>query len=116
MEQRRVGKPKKVGPDQPSPSPTTAKGHEDVQLDDNLFAKNIRMARRGAAPSNGMTSEHLFPLLESDRTLGSLCKVAGFFAKGQVPTDDALGFAVGMDDSSPRASSLVTSSDAWSHA
>ena len=59
---------------------------EDVQLDDNLFAKNIRIARRGAAPGpSGMTSEHLFPLLESDRTLGSLCKVAGFFAKVQVP-------------------------------
>ena len=59
---------------------------EDVQLDDNLFAKNIRITRRGAAPGpSGMTSEHLFPLLESDRTLGSLCKVAGFFAKAQVP-------------------------------
>ena len=58
---------------------------EVVQLDDNLFAKNIRIARRLAAPGpSGMTSEHLFPLLESDRTLGS-CQVAGFFAKAQVP-------------------------------
>ena len=59
---------------------------EFVQLDDNLFAKNIRIARRGAAlvPS-GMTSELLFPLLESDRTLGSLCQVAGFLARAQVP-------------------------------
>ena len=68
---------------------------EVVQLDDNLVAKNIRIARRGAAPG---TSEHLFPLLESDRTLDSLCQVAGFFATAQVP--QSLGFAVGTDDSS----------------
>ena len=57
----------------------------------NLFAKSIRIAQRGAAslPS----AEHLFPLLESDRTLGSLCQGSG-------PTDDILGFAVGTDDSS----------------
>ena len=71
----------------------------DVQLDDNLCAKNIRIARGGAAPGpSGMTSEHLFPLLESDRTLGSLCKVAGFFAKAQVP--QTILFTVGTDDSS----------------
>ena len=35
-------------------------------LDDEKFAKNLRSARRGATPGpSGMTTEHLFPLLES---------------------------------------------------
>ena len=59
---------------------------ELVQLDEDLFAKNIRIARRGAAPGpSGMTSEHLFPLLESDGTLSSVCQVAGFLARAEVP-------------------------------
>ena len=32
-----------------------------------------------------MTSEHLFPILESDRTLASVCQVAGFLARAEVP-------------------------------
>ena len=36
-------------------------------LDEDKLALNIRKARRGAAPGpSGMTSEHLFPLLESE--------------------------------------------------
>ena len=35
-------------------------------LDPDLFAKNLRIARRGAAGGpSGMTSEHLRPLLEN---------------------------------------------------
>ena len=35
-------------------------------LDPDLFAKNLRVARRGAAGGpSGMTSEHLRPLLEN---------------------------------------------------
>ena len=59
---------------------------ESVRLDEDQFAKNIRIARRGAAPGpSGMTSEHLFPTLESDRTLASVCQVAGFLARAEVP-------------------------------
>ena len=59
---------------------------ESVRLDEDQFAKNIRSARRGAVPRpSGMTSEHLFPILESDRTLASVCQVAGFLARAEVP-------------------------------
>ena len=59
---------------------------ESVRLDEDQFAKNIRSARRGAAPGpSGMNSEHLFPILESDRTLASVCQVAGFLARAEVP-------------------------------
>ena len=62
------------------------KPEESVKLDEDRFAKNIRIARRGAAPGpSGMTSEHLFLLLESDRTLASVCQVAGFLARAEVP-------------------------------
>ena len=40
------------------------------QLDEERFAKNVRSARRGAAPGpSGMTSEHLCPMLENDGDL-----------------------------------------------
>ena len=55
---------------------------ERIQLDEEMFAENVRSARRGAVPGpSGMTAEHLFPLLESTHTLETLCEVAGFFAR-----------------------------------
>ena len=47
----------------------TSELHDEVQL-------------RG---QSGMTSEHLFPFLESGRTLASVCQVAGFLARAEVP-------------------------------
>ena len=44
---------------------------ERIQLDEELFAKNVRSARRGAAPGpSGMAAEHLFPLLGVDPHVG----------------------------------------------
>ena len=48
-------------------------------LDDEQFAKNLRSARRCAAPGpSGMTTEHLFPLLEStnDTLVASVCRMS----------------------------------------
>ena len=43
-------------------------------LDEEVFCRNLRRARRGAAPGpSGMTCEHLQPFLESDRDTGLLC-------------------------------------------
>ena len=56
------------------------------QLDEQRFAQNVRKARRGAAPGpSGMTSEHLFPMLESENDLDALSQVASLVARGDVP-------------------------------
>ena len=55
-------------------------------LDEEVFCRNLRSARRGAAPGpSGMTCEHLQPILESDRDTGLLCHVAMLVARGCVP-------------------------------
>ena len=55
-------------------------------LDDDTFCRNLRSARRGAAPGpSGMTCEHLQPLLESERDSGLLCQVANLLARGEIP-------------------------------
>ena len=55
-------------------------------LDDDTFCRNLRSARRGAAPGpSRITCEHLQPLLQSDRDSGLLCQVANLFARGHVP-------------------------------
>ena len=55
-------------------------------LDDTLFGRNVRSAKRGAAgcPS-GMTCDHLRPLLESPRDLHTLFLVAESFSRGLLP-------------------------------
>ena len=56
------------------------------QLDEDKLALNIRKARRGAAPGpSGMTSEHLFPLLESEDNMGAFVQFAGILARGDIP-------------------------------
>ena len=56
------------------------------ELDEERFAKNVRSARRGAAAGpSGMTSEHLFPMLENDGDLQALTEFAGIMARGDVP-------------------------------
>ena len=55
-------------------------------LDEEVFCRNLRSARRGAAPGpSGMTCEHLQPILESDRDTGLLSHVATLVARGCVP-------------------------------
>ena len=56
------------------------------QLDEDKLALNIRKARRGAAPGpSGTTSEHLFPLLESEDDMGAFVQFAGILARGDIP-------------------------------
>ena len=56
------------------------------QLDEDKFARNVRSAKRGAAPGpSGMTTDHLRPLLKSHQDTQLMCKLAGRFAQGQVP-------------------------------
>ena len=58
------------------------------QLDDEQFAKNLRSARRGAAPGpSGMTTEHLFPLLESTNDTQPFCQLGNLLAQGEVPPE-----------------------------
>ena len=57
-------------------------------LDDEKFAKNLRSARRGAAPGpSGMTTEHLFPLLESTNDTQAFCQLGNLLAQGEVPPE-----------------------------
>ena len=56
------------------------------QLDEERFAQKVRKARRGAAPGpSGMTSEHLFPMLESEDDLDALTQLASLVARGEIP-------------------------------
>ena len=65
-------------------------------LDDDNFCRNLRSARRGAAPGpSGMTCEHLQPLLESDRDSGLLCQVSNLLARGHVPPTGLQVFRLG---------------------
>ena len=55
-------------------------------LDDDTFCRNLRSARRGAAPGpSGVTCEHLQPILESERDSGLLCQIANLLARGHDP-------------------------------
>ena len=59
---------------------------EDFALDPNKFARNLRSARKGAAPGpSGMTSEHLRPLLSHPNDVLMLHRMGEQLARGQVP-------------------------------
>ena len=54
-------------------------------LDEDVFCRNLRSARRGAAPGpSGMSCEHLQPLLESEGDMASMCQVATLLARDDV--------------------------------
>ena len=56
----------------------------DLNADEFLIC--LRTARRGAAGGpSGMTSEHLFPLQDSERDSSVLTRVATLMARGEVP-------------------------------
>ena len=56
------------------------------QLDEDKLALNIRKARRGAAPGpSGMTSEHMFPMLEFEDGMCAFAQFAGILARGDIP-------------------------------
>ena len=61
---------------------------EPFQLDAGEFLVCLRTARRGAsAGPSGMTADHLFPVLESDRDSALLVQVASKLARGDVPEE-----------------------------
>ena len=63
-----------------------AQPSEAFQLDSIEFLTCLRKARRGAvAGPSGMTSDHLFPVLENEGDSNLLCRVASLLAVGQVP-------------------------------
>ena len=52
---------------------------------EDKLALNIRKARRGAAPGpSGTTSEHQFPLVESEDDMGAIAQFAGILARGDI--------------------------------
>ena len=55
-------------------------------MDHNLFTKNLKCARRGAANGpSGMTAEHLKSLLHNFRETELFCQVGEHFARGKIP-------------------------------
>ena len=67
---KRASRPREVVPPVPPDVPV-------FNLDEKIFIRNVRSARRGAAGGlSGMTSDHLRPVLESSRDLHTLFKVA----------------------------------------
>ena len=55
-------------------------------LDEKLFCRSLRSAKRGAAGGpSGMRSDHLRPLLQSSRDSHSLYAVGALLARGQIP-------------------------------
>ena len=61
-------------------------------LDEKIFSRNVRSARKGAAGGpSGMTCDHLRPLLDSSKDT--------HFGEGAHPRSSASGFEVGQNDS-----------------
>ena len=57
-------------------------------LDHDLFAKNLRVSRRGAAGGpSGMTADHLRPLLDSDVDTARFWRLAQDLARATVPDE-----------------------------
>ena len=76
---KRVAQPRELVPPVPRDAPA-------FNLDERIFSRNVRSARRGAASGlSGMTSDHLRPLLESTRDLHLLFQIGELFARGQIP-------------------------------
>ena len=57
-------------PHEPLPDDLFVRRGPLFELDFDLFSKNLRVSRRGAASGpSGMTSEHLRPLLQSEKDM-----------------------------------------------
>ena len=90
------------------------------ELDAVEFLTNLRKARRGAAPGpSGMTSDHLFPVLESLAVSELLVQVASHLAVGRVPEEIIevirLGrlTALSKPDGGVRGIVVATFSEGW---
>ena len=56
------------------------------ELDEGMFAKNVRSARKGAAPGpSGMVVEHLRPLLDNPRVVHMFFLMAEQLVQGRAP-------------------------------
>ena len=74
----------------------TAQPVTPFELDPFVFLLCLRTARRGAAPGpSGMTSNHLFPFLESDHDSDLFSQVGSLLATGNIPTEVLEGFRLG---------------------
>ena len=57
-------------------------------LDEKMFNRNVRSAKKGAAAGpSGMTCDHLRPLLDSNPDMHLLFVVGEMFSRGQIPHD-----------------------------
>ena len=77
-----------AGPNQASSQTSRGRStpHRPFELDEVLFSRNLRSAKKGAAGGpSGMTWEHLRPLLDSPRDSRVLFRVAELLARGELP-------------------------------
>ena len=69
---------------------------EQFQLDSDAFLVCLRKSRRGAAAGpSGMTSDHLFPVLESEADSQLFAHVGSLLATGNVPAPILEGIRLG---------------------
>ena len=82
-----------------TPLPEALLSHQPelaFELDKDLFVKNLKCARRGAAAGpSGMMTEHLRPILENVSDVGLLFQVAQFFATASIPEEILEALRVG---------------------
>ena len=75
-------------PREPLPDDLFERRGPVFQLDHDIFAKNVRVARRGAAAGpSGMTADHLRPLLDSVADTSRFWRFAQDLARATVPDD-----------------------------
>ena len=73
-------------PREPLPDDLFVRRGPLFELDFDLFSKNLRVSRRGAASGpSGMTAEHLRPLLESEKDMTLFWQLAQDLARAAVP-------------------------------
>ena len=74
-----------------APLPEALPSHQPelaFELDKDLFVKNLKCARRGAAAGpSGMMTEHSRPILENVSDVGLLFQVGQFFATASIPEE-----------------------------
>ena len=72
-------------PREPVP-PELMRSENLFNLDHDLFTKNLKCARRGAAGGlSGMTDEHVKPILDNSRDTELFCQVGEHLGRGEIP-------------------------------
>ena len=76
---QRLDRPREPIPELPRDTPL-------FNLDEKMFNRNVRSAKKGAAAGPlGMTCDHLRPLLDSNPNMHLLFVVGEMFSRGQIP-------------------------------